>query len=161
MAASELQRILVPVDLDTGSQGALVHALHFAASDAARVDVLHVWEPPKLVRPDLMVVLESDGRSLSLVEFTQNQARADLAKLVSDVAPKRPNLRAIVALGSAATEIVAIAREGNYDLVVMGTRKHRGISRVVLGSVAEKVVRLASCPVLIVPLNHDDHSRAA
>ena len=158
---SELRRILVCVDLDAGSQRALTHALRFVGDDDAAVDVLHVWEPPKLVRPDPLVTVESDGRSVFLTEFTQNQARADLEKLVSDVAPNRPNLRTLLALGSAASQILAIAREGDYDLIVLGTRGVRGVARAVLGSVAEKVVRLASCPVLIVPLGSDDHSRAA
>lgn len=157
---SEFKRILVPVDLDAGSRQALTYALTIAEAEA-EVDVLHVWEPPKLVRPDLMVYLESDGRMLSLAEFTQNQARAELQKLLSQVAPERPKTRALLVVGSAAARIVETAEEGDYDLVIMRTHARKGLPRVMLGSVAEKVVRLANCPVLIVPPHLREETAAA
>src|SRR5574342_178600 len=58
--------------------------------------------------------------------------------------------RSLVVSGAAATEVVRVVREGGYDLVVMGTHGRRGIRHLVLGSVAERVVREAPCAVLVV-----------
>lgn len=144
-------KILVPVDLDDGSKAALEHAFSFAARLGAEVHVLHVWEPPKLVRPDLMVYLDANGQTVSLAEFTQNRARADLGQLLEETTPEHTTTQALVVLGRAATQIVDTARQGDYDMIVMATRGRRGVSHALLGSVAEKVVRLAPCPVLVIP----------
>ena len=156
-----MQRLLVPVDFDAGSRRALEHALELADRLSAVVDVVHVWEPPALVRPDLMVYLDSVERAVSLSELTQNQARASLAQLLAELPERRTRPRALVLLGSPAQQIVETAREGAYDLIVMGTRARHGVERILFGSVAAKVVRLASCPVLIVPPSTHDDTRAA
>ncbi len=145
------QRILVPVDLDDGSRRALAYALSLADRSHASVDVLHVWEPPKLIRPDLMVYLESNGSAVSLAEFSQKQASLDLQKLVREAAGGRTDIKTDLALGAPAQTIVETAEQGDYDMIVMGTHGRHGLPRVLLGSVAEKVVRLARCPVLVVP----------
>lgn len=158
---SSPKRILVPVDMEPNSRHALEYALSLADRIGAQLDVVHVWEPPKLLRPDLMVYLESDGRAVSLAEFTQNQARAELSKLMEEVAPNRPGTQAFVVLGGAARQIVETAGAGDYDLIVMSTRRRTGLPRHLLGSVAEKVVRLANCPVIVVPPAQPPHQESS
>src|SRR5690606_11256149 len=134
-----VKRVLVPVDLDEGSRRSIEYALSIVEPSGGSVDVVYVWEPPKLVRPDLMVYLNADGQAMTLAEFTQNQARADLAKVVTEVAPDRANVSAQVVLGSPAQQILQLSKTGDHDLLVMGTRGRTGLSRALLGSVAEKV----------------------
>ena len=145
------QRILVPLGLDETSRPVLSYALEMARQMRADVDVLHVWEPPRFVRPDLMVYLEANGQAISLAEFSQNQAREGLAKLVAELATSGPTPKVTVAFGAPAAEVLASVARENYDLIIMGTRGQKGLPRALLGSVAEKVVRLAPCPVLVVP----------
>ena len=144
-------RILAAIDLGETSHSILEHAIEMAVEMHAAVDVLYVWEPPRLIRPDLMVYLEEGGRTLSLAEVSQNQARAELAKILERLGPAGAELTARVAVGSPAAEVVKTALCDEHDLIVMGTRGRSGLSHVVIGSVAEKVVRLAPCPVLVIP----------
>ncbi len=147
----QLKKILVPVDFSDGSELALSQALELAARFDAAVEVLHVWEPPRFIRPDLMVWMEDDGAASSLAEYSQKRAAKDLETLVAKRGLElTTNLRPRVEMGGAAAVIVEEAARGEHDLIVMGTHGRSGFQHLFLGSVAEKVVRRAPCPVMTV-----------
>jgi nucleotide-binding universal stress UspA family protein len=142
--APDIRHILVPHDFSDTAEYALAYALVLAQKFGARVTVLHAYEVPAYGYPDALHV------SLDLMPETERaiasslegvKARALRAKVDVDVSLRR---------GTPWAEITAAAMETKADLVVMGTRGRRGVARALLGSVAERVVRTAPCPVLTV-----------
>jgi nucleotide-binding universal stress UspA family protein len=140
---NKLQRILVPVDFSETSKRALEYAHFFANRFDAKLDVLHVWRPSEYAG-DEMVVLTRSEPELTLSTFLRNHADQQLSAFLQDV----PHSKQLLLSGDPAQVIANTAREGAYDLVIMGTHGRTGLSHLMMGSVAEKVVRLAPCPVL-------------
>ena len=143
-----IRNILVPTDFSAASTDALNCARELAAALGARLHVLHVVE--QTVAPNVYTELYIPPPS----EYFQNLEAAARARLeawvpAEDRIPFRVELS--VGLGGAAEEILSrIEDEPKIDLVVMGTHGRHGVPRLVLGSVAERVVRGAGCPVVTV-----------
>ena len=145
-----LQNILVPTDFSAASTRALAEAHEFAAAFGARIDLLHVWSVPSLVAPE-SVITGVGINEQPLLEWMRQSAGELLAKFEADAQQAGIAVReAFSETGDPATAIVARAAKGKYDLLVMGTHGRTGLSHVILGSVAEKVVRRAPCAVLTV-----------
>ena len=137
-------KICCPIDFSETSRAALEEAAELASRYQGELALLHVFEPPAATA-DLMVtppeMLEQTAKELERkLELWRSEAERRGAKVA----------RTAVVTGAAATEVVRFAREGGYDLVVMGTHGRRGIRHLVLGSVTERVVREAPCAVLVV-----------
>lgn len=140
-------RILVPVDLTDGSRTVVDYALQLARPFGASVDIIHAWEPPQYVAPDLLVAAPG-WNSQSLEKVAVETATKDLNALVQGIENPPVPLRHRVEVGEAGATILDEAERGKYDLIVMGTHGRRGLPRLLLGSVAQKVVSRAHCPVL-------------
>lgn len=148
-ALMSARRILVPLDFSACSLAALEHAVELAQRFGSSIDVLHVWSPPRTLGPDDAVALP--GRALETVaDFAHSEAHGPLDAVIYEVAQHGVSVRALLECGDPAAAIVRIAGEGGYDLVVMGTHGHTGLSHLLRGSVAERVVRRAPCPVLTI-----------
>jgi nucleotide-binding universal stress UspA family protein len=140
---SHIQRILVPVDFSQPSKKALEYAGAMATRFDAKLDVLHVWRPTEYTG-DAMVVLTRSEPELTLATFLRNHADKELSAFLEGV----PHSARLLESGEPAQVIARVAGEGGYDLIIMGTHGRTGLPHLMLGSVAEKVVRLAPCPVL-------------
>jgi nucleotide-binding universal stress UspA family protein len=136
-----IRRILAAVDLSSGSDAALEGAETLARAFGARLDVLHVWEPPDGIVPPGMVL--ADG-------FDDRPARAEMQTRVEAIAGRGVDAHALFATGGAVEEILRAADHEQADLLVMSTHGRTGLKRILLGSVAESVMRRASCPVVLV-----------
>jgi len=144
-----IRQILVPVDFSEPSRVAFEYAADMARPLAASVDVIHVWEAPSFV--PLGSALEAGEWNPSLVELVKKNAEKALDEFVSAAAKRGLAVRTSHAEpGSPALAIAEAAKAGRYDLIVMGTHGRTGLSRTLIGSVAERVVRHAPCPVLTV-----------
>ncbi|RKG80135.1 universal stress protein [Corallococcus terminator] len=141
-------RILVPVDLKDGSRSVVEYALQLARPFGATVDIIHAWEPPQYVAPDLLVASPGwDAQSLeTMARDTAGKELSALLRSLEGSAPVALSHRVVI--GEAANVVLEEAERGKYDLVVMGTHQRKGITRMLLGSVAQKVVGRAACPVL-------------
>jgi len=141
-----LKKILVPTDFSDPSQSAVKYARAFAEQFGAAVHVLHVIEDPYLFAPT------SEGFAVppNFREDLEASARERLKRVLP--AGDQGTIRAELVLkhGSPFVEIVRYARDHGIDLIVMGTHGRGPIAHMLLGSVAEKVVRKAPCPVLTV-----------
>lgn len=144
------RRILVPVDFSTPSDIALERAVELATALAARVEILHVWASPEFVPIDSSLTIATPGgEKINLTEYLHRQAEASLQELLAHL--EKRGLHGVTGravMGDPADEIVAASK--THDLVVMGTHGRRAIAHLFLGSVAERVVRRAACPVLTV-----------
>lgn len=147
----DLQRILVPIDLEEAeARRTLSYAAALARSLGVGLDVLHVWTPPKLVHSGVEPGASGGGKTLA--DVATEQAATRLSELTRDLPKllgKPPQLS--VAVGDPGAVIAQTAEHGQYGMIVMGTRGRSQQARLPLGSVAERVVRLATCPVLTVP----------
>ena len=134
-----MKKILFPTDFSTASDAALVHAENLAKQSSAELLILHIEEPP----------LAYGGGELYYGLPEPSSER--ILKMLSDVCPSDPQLsfKHRLVMGDPATEIVRVAEEEQAELIVLGTHGRTGLSRILMGSVAEAVVRHAPCPVLI------------
>jgi nucleotide-binding universal stress UspA family protein len=140
-----LRQILLPTDFSEPSVNALKYAKAFADNFKASLHLMHVletvyygWEVPPLIDEEIEEGAKKQLHSLlTEAECQQYQAQFHLRR------------------GSPFLEIVRHARDQNVDLIVMGTHGRGPIAHMLLGSVAEKVVRKAPCPVLTV--RHPEH----
>lgn len=143
-----ITRILVPVDFSPHSDRALRYAARLAGWLGASVELVHVVDNPfasgawtsEIYVPSLPQMLES------LVADARKRLEA-LKKVVADQGVK---VDAMVLEGQPAFAIIDHAADGRFDLIVMGTHGRTGFSHAFMGSVAERVVRRAPCPVLTV-----------
>ncbi|HSU42115.1 MAG TPA: universal stress protein [Polyangiaceae bacterium] len=144
-----IRHILVPSDFSEPSRAALEYAADLGRAFDATVDVLHVWEAPAFIPPASL--LDAGVADLSLVEIFRKNAEDGLSQFVEDAKKRGVAVRAsFTELGAPARVITEFARKREYDLIVVGTHGRTGLSHALIGSVAERVVRHASCPVLAV-----------
>jgi nucleotide-binding universal stress UspA family protein len=139
----DVKTVLVPTDFSAGAQTALDHATALAKSFHAKIIVLHVIETFTYTMTESRQLVNVYALVKKAVEPALDQTVRDLQK--EHVAASRALVQ-----GRADQEIVAQAKESGADLIVMGTHGRRGVSHAFMGSVAERVVRTAPCPVLTV-----------
>lgn len=133
------KKILCPIDFDDNSYGALDLAVDLAQQNQAKVYLLHVVTPV-----DPLVV----SAPLAL-ERLKERAIADLARIEGERLKNIPHETSL-RVGHPAHEIIATQKEIGAELIVMATHGRTGVSHLLMGSVSERVVREASCPVLTI-----------
>ena len=142
-----IRRILVPTDFSDCAALAVRYAAELADKFGAELVLLHVVPDSVLALPD--AVMPTPAPMADLDALTE-AGRTGLAHLISALKLEAHKPRTDVRLGSPGQEIVAAARDLRADLVCIATHGRGGLARVLLGSVAEEVVRHAPCPVLTV-----------
>lgn len=146
MMTDPITRILVPVDFSAHSDGALRYAATLAGQVGASVELLHVVD-------DFTFGAYSEVYVPNIPDMTQeaiNSALERLTAIKAAVFPHAADVESVVYAGRPAATIVVHAAGGKFDLIVMGTHGRTGLSHLLMGSVAEHVVRTAPCPVLTV-----------
>jgi nucleotide-binding universal stress UspA family protein len=140
------RRILHPTDFSRASAPAFRRAVALARACRAPLVLLHVMTPPSpFIGADVPPSNYAD-----LLILARRSARRRLAAALARVKRERVRAQAIFAEGLPAAAILRAARRTRADLIVMGTHGRTGVSRVFMGSVAERVVRESRCPVLTV-----------
>jgi nucleotide-binding universal stress UspA family protein len=148
-----LKKILVPTDFGEAADAALTYAKALAKTFGASIDVLHVAEDAsaRMFAGEVYVAVPQN-----LQQDLENAARRELDKRLIDNDPDPLRMRrTVLASNAPAMTIVDYAKETGVDLIVMGTHGRGPMAHLFMGSVAERVVRLARCPVLIV--HHPEH----
>ena len=147
----QLRTIVVPIDFSPSAGDAKEWAIDLARRYGASVIVAHVMEP-------VAWPVSPDGLMLTPADFAgPNRRELDTALAAECAAIQETGVPAQQALldGRPAAEIAALARRCDADLIVMGTHGRKGVSHAILGSVAEKVLRTAPCPVLTVRMREE------
>ena len=148
MKRFEPKKILAPVDFSQFSIEALKTALEISEIRGARVTALHVSEEPSF--PDTYgqeSVVHANWQALREEKYQESEK--ELEALVA-VAEADQQVERQTLMGDSSNEIVLLAKEGDYDLIVMSTHGRTGLSRLLMGSVAERVIRHAPCPVFVI-----------
>jgi nucleotide-binding universal stress UspA family protein len=143
-----IRNILVATDFSPHADAALAYGADLAQRYAASLLIVHVYANPVLLVPDGIapVIVPNLGDLIDQIRDGLRKAEVRARELGA------PTVETRLVEGTAWYEIVAAAKAGACDLVVMGTHGRSGLSHLVLGSVAEKVVRKAPCSVLAVHL---------
>ena len=139
----KIKHILVPTDFAAASASALELGVQMARAFDAKLTLLHVWELP--IYPYMDFMLNS-----TVIAQVEDAATKGLARALEDLQRTMPAAQSKLKTGLPWQGVLEATDELEVDLVIMGTHGRRGLSRVTLGSIAEKVVRLSKVPVLTV-----------
>lgn len=140
---ADIKRILVPTDFSPTADAALTYALDLAPKLGATVSLVHVFDDLSGIQSGEYVSMPSEMRGAILEDLRRRLADAAATRGHSELNPE-------VLIGPTARTIVDSAHDSRADLIVIGTHGRHGIPHLLLGSVAERVVRTATCPVLTV-----------
>jgi len=143
----KLEKILMPTDFSSSSENAMGYAASFAKEYNAGLIVLHVIQEPHRLRRVTTTLPEEEidkiiADEIEVVKKAMEQFVKDFGEGV--------NVKTLIKSGIPVVEIVESAKEENVDLIVMGTHGQTGTRHALIGSVAERVVRNAHCPVFTV-----------
>jgi universal stress protein A len=131
--------ILFPTDFSHASDAALAHAEALAKQQGARLSIVHVEEPPLAYGGGELYYGIPEPSSERILEMLEDVTPADTS------VPFTHRLT----MGDPAGEVVRLAEEEQADMIVLGTHGRTGLTRLLMGSVAEAIVRHAPCPVLV------------
>jgi nucleotide-binding universal stress UspA family protein len=149
-----IMKLLVPTDFSPSADAAATLAVSIAKAFDAEVIVLHVLDLAPIMAAWSTPVVAGDqlppGLAAELLDRMRNEAAVRLLR----EADRYPRARTLAVEGAPRTTIVDWAKELRADLIVMGTQGRSGLDRVLLGSVAEHVIRHSDVPVLTVRLRH-------
>jgi nucleotide-binding universal stress UspA family protein len=137
----KINRILASTDFSNDSRKAVDYAVFLAKSLDAELQLVHVLEPP---------FPSTDPAYLKMLGELAEADAQKLKSLAKEIEQRLPNVRSFCREGAAAVTIVKTAEELGSDLIVLGTHGRTGMAHAFIGSVAERVLRLAHCPVITV-----------
>jgi nucleotide-binding universal stress UspA family protein len=147
--SADFARVLVAVDFSEGSKAALAIAAKLAQIHGGTLDVVHTWDIAPVLAPD--VTLGSDVLTPAVASAASGEAGVALSEFVRQASEAGFRIeRAHLERGPAARMVVDLAERGEYDLVAIGTHGRSGIMRLLVGSVAEQILRRSTRPVLSV-----------
>jgi universal stress protein A len=139
-----VHHVLVPLDFSTYAEQALDYAIALAQKLQARVTLLHVIQPPAVVN-----VKGGLWPTSTFLQDLEAAVTRDMEGYLARVTAAGLEGEMVVVHGVPFQEILDTAKARQVDLIIMGTHGRTGLTHVFLGSVAERVVRLAPCPVLV------------
>jgi len=143
--AMDIRHILAPTDFSDSSKKAISDALDLAQTFGATLSLLHVLEPSPYLGEFTLPTMGEE-----LLGDLERQASTALAQLLPEAQQAKIEVTRAVAIGSPSQTIVETAEAEHVDLIVMATHGRTGLSHLLIGSVAERVVRTAPCPVLTI-----------
>ena len=146
MASNLFHRIVVPTDFSGSSEDAWALARRVAGTLGSEVVLAHVYVEP-ILYGDPPLASDTAGQ---LYEQGRKWVEDELEKWASAARAEGMTVRTIVRTGSAHDEIVNLATDERAELIIMGTHGRTGLDRLLLGSVADRVIRFSPCPVLTV-----------
>ncbi len=141
-----LTRIIVPVDLDQHTQKIVDFAVHMANKLDCEIVFLHSVESIESVAMGEMAMVHFSYEEFNAAHA--EQAEKSLAEVISKASEKCKKCRSKVVIGDAVDTILQFAENEKADMIIMGTHGKRGIEKILIGSVAERVLKGAHCPVL-------------
>jgi nucleotide-binding universal stress UspA family protein len=150
------EKILVPTDFSAHAAVALRFACELAKTSDAAIQLLHAYDLIPYALPEGMPMYDAATLARMREDLTKRLALAKEETLKSGVR----QVEFTLVQGHPYPEIVRLAEEGNCQLIVMGTHGRSGLAHLLLGSVAERVVRKAPCPVVTVPFKREHEAKS-
>ena len=144
-----ITRILVPTDFSANSRAAIEPARVLAERFGAHIDLVHVWESLPLGVPEWNA-LGPDGSPVAARVFLKRLAEQEMDKLTRELREQGMTVHGRLEEGNVWRTVTRLAAEEHYDLIVVSTHGRTGVERLVMGSIAEQIVRHAPCGVYVV-----------
>ena len=142
----QVKRILVPIDFSDNSNKILQYGIFVAKQFEAKLDVIFVAQTfhdySEFFEPHMPVIQFEEDLVVS--------ARERMDSFLAENMDASVTFASKVLVGDVAEEILELVKTSNIDMLVMGTHGYKGLEKILFGSVAEKIVKMASCPVLTV-----------
>ena len=145
-AMIDIKKVLFPVDFTKGSKKVLPFVKFFVDKCGAELHLVHVVRGPEDFTGFDMGAAWFSSFEQELIKGAQKA----MDRFVSEELGDDPNVRTRILMGDAVDEITNYAAENAIDIIVMGTHGRKGLEKIMFGSVAEGVVKAASCPVITV-----------
>jgi len=142
--------ILVPHDFSSSANHAVAIARDEAKLHGAQLLLLHVIDLPGQLKPDTVIVPDATGAPINIKDYAVAQAEQHLADLAARIDKDGVTAKTFIRIGKPEDEIVKFAAEHGVDLIAMGTHGRTGLAHMLVGSVAERVVRASTVPVLTI-----------
>jgi nucleotide-binding universal stress UspA family protein len=142
----EIRLILAPTDFSEFSKQALRNALGLAQIFEAKLLLLNVVEPP----PFPVEGIVPSNLGANLLDDLERRASHELAAVILEAQDTKVDVTRRVVVGIPYRKIIEVAEEEKADLIIMATHGRTGLSHLIIGSVAERIVRTAPCPVLTI-----------
>ena len=139
----EIRRILCPIDLSETSKPAFEYAVALAAQLGAELELLHVYQLPAYALPEGGLEILA-GLEMEL----ENRLQQQLDEFVKHSTEPSVKITTVLGTGVPYVEIIRAAKQRKADLIVIGTHGRTGLAHLLIGSVAERVVRTSEVPVL-------------
>lgn len=136
-----IKKILCPVDFSEVSHNAIRYAKEFACAMNAEIILLHVVEPITMTAETVPYVSEAE---------LERNAKEELAAIAHKECPSTITVKQLVKIGIAPDTIIKVAEQEDADILIMGSHGRTGLTRLLLGSVTEAVMRQAKLPILVV-----------
>lgn len=149
-----VKNILIPIDYSHSGDAAMAYATSLAKEYGAELHLVHVYEQP-------IAYVDGGFASAPLPAVPPADLDVEEARLEKVSPPEDVPFRRKFIVGSPADELVRYAKENDIDLVVMGTHGRTGLTRLLMGSVAEAVVRRSGCPVLTIKQPSEELQKTA
>jgi nucleotide-binding universal stress UspA family protein len=140
----QTRHIVVPLDLGTHTDALIEYASYMAGRLSARISFVHVIESHP---GDYLLFGNPAFEEIKMQR--EDEIKQMVADLVRGNALKHPGCSGEVVYGEAVEEIVKFSQRKNADLIIISTHGHKGLDKILLGSVAQQVVKRAHCPVLV------------
>ena len=137
----DINHIIVPVDLEEHTEKLIEYAAYIAGKLDAKLTIIHVVEP-------FPAIGDIELGMATIQEYTQNRIR-HAQNFLDTLAKPYPDCEKKILQGEIVDEIVDYAKEKETEIIVIGTHGNKGIEKLLLGSVAERVVKAAHCPTLV------------
>ncbi len=140
------KKILCPIDFSEPARAAMATAVELSRHFDAELTLFHSYQLPGYTLPEGSVVA-----SPKMLQDLADQAESHLEEWKATAQRMgAPRVQTAKSIGDPALEVVELARDGGFDLIVLGTHGRTGIRHALLGSITERVVRHARCPVLTI-----------
>jgi universal stress protein A len=143
-------RILVPIDFSEHSRRTVSYALRTAKRNNATIYLLHVFQIPDYVMAPYANRSQNSAELQSQVNTAEQDARENLESFALELSKSGIKVQPHFRVGYPFDEIVLMAKHFDVDLIIIGSHGRGGISRLLVGSTAQRVVEHASCPVLVI-----------
>lgn len=142
-----VNKILCPIDFSEHSMEALDNAIELAQQLSSKLILTHVISPiPVVPTPSH----PSEFNITSYREMLKESSEKNMDSIIEDKVPRDLDFEKIIRSGDPAQEIDGVAKEQDVDLMVISTHGRSGLQHLIFGSVAEKIIRHSSCPVLTI-----------
>lgn len=156
----EIRRILVPMDFSECSRRGLRYAVALAERFGSEIVLVHAIEAPLNLPPQTLVRLDPEGPAMPIMDYVREAADRRLNAMLAELSLASIPAQGVISVGDVRDVVLESASTHKVDMIVMGTHGRKGLRHLLIGSVAEDIVRRSEVPVLTTRMHEESASAA-